>query len=73
MVNWKAVFEQLKTSNQKFTVYLRYVQKDSLAKVPNVWVYEVNEDHVMLQNQAGFGVVGYEDILYISIPKAQGY
>ncbi len=72
-MNWKAVFEQLRTTNQTFTVYLRYTQRDSLAKVPNVRVSEVHEDYVMLENPSGYGVVGYEDILYVSIPRAKGF
>jgi hypothetical protein len=45
------------------------MQKDTLAKIPNVRVNEVYGDYVKLENPSGFGVLGYEDILYISIPR----
>jgi hypothetical protein len=69
MTNWKLIFEELKRSEQTFTVYLRYMQKDTLAKIPNVKVHDVFEDHVKLENPSGFGVLGYDDVLYISIPR----
>jgi hypothetical protein len=67
--DWRSIFQELKTTGQAFTVYLRYQQKDSLAKVPNVRVQEVYDDHVRLENPSGYGVLGYEDILYVSIPR----
>ena len=69
MPDWKSIFQDLKTTGQTFTVYLRYQQKDTLAKIPNVKVQEVFDDHVKLENPSGFGLLGYEDILYISIPR----
>lgn len=69
MTDWRSIFQELKTTGQTFTVYLRYQQKDSLAKVPNVKVQEVYDDHVRLENPSGYGVLGYEDILYVSIPR----
>ncbi|MHA1908456.1 MAG: hypothetical protein ACW98Y_14240 [Candidatus Thorarchaeota archaeon] len=69
MPDWNAIFTDLKTSQRVFTVYLRYMQKDTLAKIPNVRVNEVYGDYVKLENPSGFGVLGYEDILYISIPR----
>lgn len=69
MTDWKSIFQDLKTTGQTFTVYLRYQQKDTLAKIPNVKVQEVFDDHVKLENPSGFGILGYEDILYISIPR----
>ncbi|TFG12475.1 hypothetical protein EU537_09330 [Candidatus Thorarchaeota archaeon] len=69
MPNWKSIFQDLKTSEKKFTVYLRYMQKETLAKIPNVTVNEIYEDHIKLENPSGYGVLGYEDILYISIPR----
>ena len=69
MPDWKIIFQDLKTTGQTFTVYLRYQQKDTLAKIPNVKVQEVFDDHVKLENPSGFGLLGYEDILYISIPR----
>jgi hypothetical protein len=67
--DWKNIFQDLKTTGQTFTVYLRYQQKDTLAKIPNVKVQEVFDDHVKLENPNGFGLLGYEDVLYISIPR----
>jgi hypothetical protein len=69
MPNWKSIFQDLKTSEKKFTVYLRYMQKETLAKIPNVTVNEIYEDYIKLENPSGYGVLGYEDILYISIPR----
>ena len=69
MPDWRSIFQDLKTTGQTFTVYLRYQQKDTLAKVPNVKVQEVYDDHVRLENPSGYGVLGYEDILYLSIPR----
>jgi hypothetical protein len=69
VTDWRSIFQELKTTGQTFTVYLRYQQKDSLAKVPNVKVQEVYDDHVRLENPSGYGVLGYEDILYVSIPR----
>jgi hypothetical protein len=63
------VLQELKGTGATFTVYLRYMQKDTLAKIPNVRVREVFDDHVNLENQNGFGILGYEDILYLSIPR----
>lgn len=71
MTNWKPIFEELKTSEQTFTVYLRFMQKDTLAKIPNVRVHEVADDYIRLENPAGYGILGYADILYISIPRQQ--
>ena len=68
MTNWMQVFQELKATDALFTVYLRYTQRDTLAKIPNVRVYEVHEDHVKLQNEGGIGILGYDDVLYISIP-----
>ena len=70
MTNWKIVFEELKTSQQTCTVYLRFMQKDTLAKIPNVRVHEVLDDYVKLENPAGYGILGYADVLYISIPRS---
>jgi hypothetical protein len=67
--DWKIIFQDLKTTGQTFTVYLRYQQKDTLAKIPNVKVDEVYDDHVKLENPSGYGLLGYEDILYVSIPR----
>ena len=67
--NWKAIFEDLKNTEQTFTVYLRYMQKDTLAKIINVRVFEVHEDYVKLENPSGFGILAYEDVLYLVIPK----
>ena len=67
--DWKNIFQDLKTTGQTFTVYLRYTQKDTLAKIPNVRVEDVFDDYVRLVNPSGHGVLGYEDVLYISIPK----
>ncbi len=69
MPNWARIFSELKTTEQIFTVYLRYTQKDALAKIPNVRVQEVFEDYVKLENEAGFGILSFEDVLYISIPR----
>jgi len=70
MPNWKAIFTDLKQTGQIFTVYLRYMQKDTLAKIPNVRVNEAFDDVVRLENPSGYGLLGYEDILYISIPRS---
>lgn len=67
--NWKRIFEDLKNTETTFTVYLRYQQKDTLAKIPNVQVNEISDDHVKLENPSGFGILGYSDILYLSIPR----
>jgi len=67
--NWRSIFQDLKTTGQTFTVYLRYTQKDTLAKIPNVRVEDVFDDYVRLVNPSGHGVLGYEDVLYISIPR----
>ena len=69
MPDWRQIFTELMNSEQTFTVYLRYMQKDTLAKIPNVRVSEVYDDYVKLENPSGFGVLGYADILYISIPR----
>ncbi len=69
MPNWKTIFDQMMASGQTFTVYLRYMQKDTLAKIPNVRVAEVFEDYIKLENPSGYGILGYDDILYISIPR----
>ena len=69
MPDWKSIFQDLKNTGQSFTVYLRYQQKDTLAKIPNVRVQEVHDDHVKLENPSGYGVLGFEDILYVSIPR----
>jgi hypothetical protein len=70
--NWKAIFLELQSSGQSFTVYLRYMQKDTLAKIPNVRVHEVFDDYVKLENPSGYGILGFDDILYISIARQQG-
>jgi hypothetical protein len=67
--DWRIIFQDLKTTGQTFTVYLRYQQKDTLAKIPNVSVQEVFDDYVKLENPSGYGILGYEDILYVSIPR----
>jgi hypothetical protein len=69
MPNWRTIFQEMKNSGQVFTVYLRYMQKDTLAKIPNVRVSEVYDDHVKLENPSGYGILGFEDVLYISIPR----
>ena len=69
MTDWRNVLQELKGTGATFTVYLRYMQKDTLAKIPNVRVREVFDDHVNLENPNGFGILGYEDILYLSIPR----
>jgi hypothetical protein len=69
MPNWQAIFAELKQTQQVFTVYLRYQQKDTLAKIPNVRVSDTFEGYVKLENPSGYGILGYEDILYISIPR----
>jgi len=66
--DWKSIFQDLKTTGQTFTVYLRYTQKDTLAKIPNVRVEDIFDDYVKLVNPSGHGVLGFEDVLYISIP-----
>ncbi|NWF97216.1 MAG: hypothetical protein HXY34_13850, partial [Candidatus Thorarchaeota archaeon] len=63
------IFQELKSTGATFTVYLRYMQKDALAKIPNVRVSEVFEDHVRLENPSGFGILAFEDVLYLSIPR----
>ncbi len=70
MPDWKSILTDLKQTGQIFTVYLRYMQKDTLAKIPNVRVNEAYEGFVRLENPAGYGILGYEDILYISIPRS---
>ncbi|NHJ13323.1 MAG: hypothetical protein EAX95_06575 [Candidatus Thorarchaeota archaeon] len=69
MSQWKDVFQELMTEDKVFTVYLRYMQKDTLAKIPNVKVAQIYENHVKLENQSGFGILDFADILYISIPR----
>ena len=69
MPDWRAIFTDLKQTQQVFTVYLRYIKKDTLAKIPTVRVNDAFDDYVKLENPSGFGVLGYEDILYISIPR----
>ncbi len=69
MPDWKAIFNNLKQTGQIFTVYLRYMQKDTLAKIPNVRVSEAYDDMVRLENPSGYGILGYEDVLYVSIPR----
>ncbi|MGY5863896.1 MAG: hypothetical protein RTV41_04795 [Candidatus Thorarchaeota archaeon] len=69
MPDWRSIFQDLKTTGQTFTVYLRYTQRDTLAKIPNVKVQEVFDDYVRLENPSGYGVLGFDDILYISIPR----
>ncbi len=71
MPNWMSIFQDLKSKGQTFTIYLKYMQKDTLAKIPNVRVNEINEDYVKLENPSGYGILAYEDILYISIPRQQ--
>lgn len=74
MPDWRTIFQDLKTTGQTFTVYLRYMQRDTLAKIPNVKVQDVFDDYVRLENPSGYGVLGYDDILYISIPRTkQGF
>jgi len=67
--DWRSIFQDLKTTGQIFTVYLRYMQKDTLAKIPNVRVEDVYDDYVRLVNPMGHGILGFEDVLYISIPR----
>ncbi len=67
--DWRSIFQDLKTTGQTFTVYLRYTQKDTLAKIPNVRVEDVFDDHVKLVNPSGHGILGFEDVLYLSIPR----
>jgi hypothetical protein len=69
MPNWRTIFQEMKSSGQVFTVYLRYMQKDTLAKIPNVRVSEVYDDHVKLENASGYGILGFDDVLYISIAR----
>lgn len=69
MPNWSIIFQEMKNSGQVFTVYLRYMQKDTLAKIPNVRVSEVYDDYVKLENPSGYGILGFEDVLYISIAR----
>lgn len=69
MPDWRVIFTELMNTEQTFTVYLRYMQKDTLAKIPNVRVSEVFEDYVRLENPSGYGILGFADILYISIPR----
>ncbi|MFW9912208.1 MAG: hypothetical protein ACFFEU_07040 [Candidatus Thorarchaeota archaeon] len=69
MPNWKEIFMDLNETQQTFTVYLRYTQKDTLAKILNVRVLEVHDDYVKLENPSGFGILAYEDVLYIVIPR----
>ena len=69
MADWRNIFNDLKITNSVFTVYLRYMQRDTLAKIPNVRVADVFEEHVKLENPSGFGIVTYEDILYLSVPR----
>jgi hypothetical protein len=71
MPDWRSIFQDLKTTGQIFTVYLRYMQRDTLAKIPNVRVQDVFDDYVRLENPSGYGVLGFDDILYISIPRAK--
>ncbi len=66
--DWTSILQDLKSTEAICTVYLRYVQKDSLAKIPNVRVAEIYEQHVKLENPQGFGILCFDDILYISIP-----
>ncbi|MFX1368468.1 MAG: hypothetical protein ACFFAY_07730, partial [Promethearchaeota archaeon] len=69
MSHWKEIFQELMTDEKTFTVYLRYMQKDTLAKIPNVKVTQPYDNHVKLENPTGYGILAYEDILYISIPR----
>jgi len=69
VTDWKSIFQELKGTGATFTVYLRYMQKDTLAKIPNVRVRDVHDNHINLENPSGFGILGYEDILYLSIPR----
>ncbi len=62
------VFEDLKQRRVTCTVYIRGVMKGELVKIVNVIVVEVHPDRVVLQNKNGYGIVGYEDILYVAIP-----
>jgi hypothetical protein len=45
------------------------MQKDTLAKIPNVRVEDVYDDYVRLVNPMGHGILGFEDVLYVSIPR----
>ena len=69
MPDWRSIFQDLKNTGQTFTVYRRYTQRDTLAKIPNVRVQEIFDDYVRLDNPSGYGVLGFDDILYISIPR----
>ncbi len=68
MTNWAEIFNDLKLRNVVCTVYLRGVMKGELVKIINVVISEVHQDHVVLQNKNGYGIVGYDDILYVAIP-----
>ncbi|MHA1909972.1 MAG: hypothetical protein ACW98Y_21950 [Candidatus Thorarchaeota archaeon] len=69
MTDWRNIFNELRTSGSVFTVYLRYMQRDTLAKIPNVRVSDIYDEHVKLENPSGYGIVSYEDILYLSVPR----
>ncbi len=69
MPDWRNIFSDLKLNQSVFTVYLKYQQRDTLAKIPNVRVAEIFEEHVKLENPSGFGIVGFDDILYLSVPR----
>lgn len=69
MTDWKSIFNDLKESQSVFTVYLKYQQRDTLAKIPNVRVAELFENHVKLENPSGYGIVSFEDVLYLSVPR----
>ena len=69
MTDWRNIFTELKSEQAIFTVYLKYQQRDTLAKIPNVRVAEIYEGHVKLENPSGYGIVGFEDVLYLSVPR----
>jgi hypothetical protein len=69
MTDWRNIFTELKSEQAIFTVYLKYQQRDTLAKIPNVRVAEIYENHVKLENPSGYGIVGFEDVLYLSVPR----
>ncbi len=69
MPNWQSIFMELMGQQKIFTIYLRYVQKDTLAKIPNVRVAEAHEDYVKLENEQGYGILAYDEILYISMGR----
>jgi hypothetical protein len=71
--DWRQIFTELMNTGQTFTVYLRYMQKDTLAKIPNVKVSEVFDDHVkslgmlisfIYQYHGNSLSISYADVIY---------